>query len=140
DRRFLRLVEAEGGFFVGVECGAFDRRLEEMIVGLDVGRDELAALAHVPRRRTAFARDALREQNTLENIQATIIPGLEIVREIILEQVMIHEGLVFFVTQIRLDDRSEESAILLRQEKAELMAGEFAVFRPLLIVAELRPV
>ena len=64
-----------------------------------------------------FAIDPLREQNSFDDVQLLVTPGLEKLGQIGLEQKPVHEGLVFFVRQIGFNDRLKEFGVLLEQEE-----------------------
>ena len=47
------------------------------------------------------------------------------------QQIVIHEGLILLIRQIRLDHRIEEFGILSRQEETQFMAGILGIVRSL---------
>ena len=57
-----------------------------------------------------LARDALGEQDALDDVQPREGPRLEVGREVLAEQPVVEEGLVHLVRQVRPDDLGEERA------------------------------
>ena len=60
--------------------------------------------------------------------------------EVEAEQILVHEGLVLLVGEVRGDDFVEEGLVLALEEEVQLMAGVLAVFGEFLVIFELRPV
>ena len=115
------------------------RCLEEFIITLRIGWPQFPQFAQMPRRRRRLGGHALREQAALGHVQPRKGPGLEVALQVPAEQVVIHEGLILLVAQIRGDHLLEKRRVFLREEKAQFVAGKLGILRPLLLVLERRP-
>ena len=79
------------------------------------------------------------EQNAFDRIQPLEAPRFEEVREVLLQQPAVHEGLVLLVFQVRGDDFAEELWIFFMQEEIQFVAGVLRIEPPLFLVVERRP-
>ena len=87
-----------------------------------------------------FARNPLGQQHALDRVQAVVMPRIEVLAQIFLQQPAVEERLVLLVGEVRLDHVAEERRVLFRQEEVQLVAGVFGVEGTLFLRLLLRPV
>jgi hypothetical protein len=129
-----------GPFVTKLHRPASQSSFKEAIGFLGIRRDHFPQFADMPRGIRRFVFDALGQQDALDDVEAGVGPGFEVFGEIEAEEELVHEGLVLLVGEVGFDDLLEERFVLAREEEAQLVAGELAVFGALLVVLELRPV
>src|SRR5204862_4174867 len=100
----------------------------------EIERKEIASVARMTSHGIPLVFDPPRQQDPFDDVQPPELPRTAVSRQVVLDEVPVHEGLVLLVPEVRLDHLSEKVGILARQEKVELVAGELAVLRPLLVV------
>ena len=124
---------------LAVESTPLQRRVEQRVVTLDVGGQEVEAILDVARARPALALDVTREQESLERVEAAVGPRLEVAAQIVAKQVVVHESLGSLVGEIGDHDLGEERGILATEEQVQLVTGVLAVALALLLGAERGP-
>ena len=73
----------------------------------------------------SFILQPLGEQNPLDDIQLLILPRLQVLGQVNFQQETIDKFQIFFVGQVRLNDRLEEFGVFLEQEERQFVAGVF---------------
>ena len=80
------------------------------------------------------------EEDAFDGVEPLVLPRGHISPEVVAQQVVVEEGLILLVREVRLHDRVEEGRVFLREEEAQFVAGVLAVERLLFLRLQLRPV